>query len=466
MKRRIFSVGLELPSAAVEGVPLRSERSLLDADIILFEPNRPTDYDVEKQYLGKSLLYESSSFRFMTDMQHWRSELNTAFEGGKTIIIYLARPEEVYVYTGQESHSGTGRSRQTTKGVKSVDTYDAIPLSFGSVVSATGEGIRIVKDLGPLSAYWSLCSRYSRYEVYLADTFKEPILVTWTGSKTVGAMVRGNQGTIILLPPLRAPDDVFIRNDKDGEPVWTRHALEFGRQFVACIVGLDRALREEAGVTPAPDWTRDSAYRFEEESRLEEELRQLESRIRDLQDERTSLFLDRERAGNLRRLLYEKGKPLENAILECLSLLGFKAERVREGESDFDAVFVSQEGRFLGEAEGKDSKAVTIDKLSQLERNLHEDFAREGVTEYATGVLFANAFRLLPPDQRGEFFTAKCLSGAKRSGVALIRTPDLFRVAKYLKSKDDPSFAEACRKAFVRGMGTIVEFPETPSNSE
>ena len=139
--------------------------------------------------------------------------------------------------------------------------------------------------------------------------------------------------------------------------------------------------------------------------------------------------------------------------------MGFKAEPFQNAESEFDVVFVSAEGRFLGEAEGKDNKPINIDKLSQLERNIHEDFEREGVTEHAHGVLFGNAFRLLPLKERGEFFTAKCASGAKRSGTALIRTPDLFEVARYLKSKPDDDFATLCRKAIMDAKGQTVTFP-------
>lgn len=71
-------------------------------------------------------------------------------------------------------------------------------------------------------------------------------------------------------------------------------------------------------------------------------------------------------AGAIRALLYEKGKPLEHAIIEALRLLGFTAASFKESDSEFDVVFESGEGRLIGEAEGKDNKAVNIDKLRQL----------------------------------------------------------------------------------------------------
>lgn len=71
-------------------------------------------------------------------------------------------------------------------------------------------------------------------------------------------------------------------------------------------------------------------------------------------------------AGDHRALLFEKGKPLENAIIETLRMLGSTAEPYRDSDSEFDVVFESAEGRLNGEAEGKDNKAVNIDKLRQL----------------------------------------------------------------------------------------------------
>jgi hypothetical protein len=142
--------------------------------------------------------------------------------------------------------------------------------------------------------------------------------------------------------------------------------------------------------------------------------------------------------------------------------LGFKADNFKESESEFDAIFSSEEGRFLGEVEGKDNKAINIDKLSQLERNIQEDFAREEITEFAKGVLFGNAHRLLPPSERLEFFTQKCIGGAQRLKVALVRTPDLFVISKYLKEHNDLAFAKSCREAILKTEGEVVEFPPAP----
>src|SRR5207244_4389409 len=137
-----------------------------------------------------------------------------------------------------------------------------------------------------------------------------------------------------------------------------------------------------------PDWASVEAYSLPLEERVRAESVKLDREIAALAERGKELQKQIEEASELRALLFETGKPLESAVLKALRLLGFKAEPFTDGESEFDAIFTSREGRFLGEAEGKDTKAINIDKMSQLERNLQEDFAREGVTAYAKGVLF------------------------------------------------------------------------------
>ena len=181
-----------------------------------------------------------------------------------------------------------------------------------------------------------------------------------------------------------------------------------------------------------------------------------------LQQKRTKLEQQLAEAGQLRSLLYETGSPLEQAVRDALILFGFSVKTYKESDSEFDVIFESSDGRLIGEVEGKDNRAITIEKLDQLERNLREDFARDEVSEFAKGVLFGNSKRLTPPSERGETFTAKCMTASKRSGIALVCTTDMYGPARYLRETIDPSYASACRKAILGTAGNIVVFPLRP----
>ena len=117
----------------------------------------------------------------------------------------------------------------------------------------------------------------------------------------------------------------------------------------------------------------------------------------------------------------------------------------------------------MGRRRGAKKKPIAIGKMRQLETNILEDFSRDGVSEQAKGILFGNAYRLIPPNKRpAEHFTAKCIKAAERNGTALIRTCDLFEVAKYLANRPDIEFAALCRNAILNTFGEEVRFPVPP----
>ena len=273
--------------------------------------------------------------------------------------------------------------------------------------------------------------------------------------------MRSDTGNVFLLPPIDSDSGQFVHKVR-GDLDWTPNARKFGKQLVGCLIDLHTVLIEEREETPPPQWVMEPSYNIREEVALADDIEEVDRNLQTLVEKKNSLTARKKTAGGMRRLLYEKGKPLENAILEVLRLMGFSAKPFQDAESEFDVVFASPKGRFLGEAEGKDNKAINIDKHSQLERNINEDFERDGVKEYAHGVLFGNAYRATPVKDRHDFFTDKCVSAAKRMGTALVRTPDLFEVGRYLESSRDEVFAALCRMAIIDTRGGIVHFPTIP----
>ncbi|MBM3544139.1 MAG: hypothetical protein FJX44_06505 [Alphaproteobacteria bacterium] len=473
-KKRIFTVGFDLPGDEFEYVEFDSDQTLLDADIILFQPTlgnfRLAPF---AEYGGKSILDEHSSFASKRYLDHWRSEIVAAVGSGKLVVVYLVKPFELNRYTGEKRFSGTGRNRATTMMVTDVSSYEAIP-SITKVTSKSGSEVRLEKEGSYLAHYWSEFA--GPYEAEIEGEFNRVILRSRAGNRVVAAAFHAKSGgSLLLLPPLHYDEKVFLHdaaedeankeneeNEDEGQ-YWTEEAFKFGKRLVAVLVALSDTLKQSVQTTPPPAWSLDSKYRLSAETDMELVISERASAIIKLQNEKADLENQLVELGNLRSLLYEQGRPLENAVIEAMTLFGFKAEPFSDGESEFDCVFVSTEGRCLGEVEGKDNKAINIEKFSQLERNLQEDFERDEVTEHAKGVLFGNAYRLQPVDEREDFFTAKCISAAKRIEAALVRTPDLFGPAKYLKeNSSDSDYAAACRNAIFHAKGEVVVFPSPP----
>jgi hypothetical protein len=461
-EKNILSVGYDIPAFEETYLSFKSARSLLDADIVVFNPTL-RDFYSYTYYQGKRRISDDDSPNAVEHCRRWRQELIELVKSGKTAVVFLAPIEEVYVHLGEKTVSGTGRNQKVTYIVEPLNSYTALPFDLGTVVPKGGHEIRVLGDLKALAPYWAEFGSRSPYKVYLKQPKGTPILSAKMPDAIVGLFVKIGKGTAVLLPPLEYNDAEFTGKNKKGQTVWTKQAIQFGKRFVAALVELDRAFCAESEVTPAPAWVRDEAYTVPAEVRLEAQIRDANARIDALRSEREALGTRAAQAAALRDLLYEAGKPLERAVLRALKAMGFTAIPFREDGSEFDAVFSASEGRFIGEVEGKNDKAVSIEKLDQLERNIREDFARQESGMYAKGVLFGNAYRLRPPVERPASFTTKCHAAASRGKVSLVRTADLFPITRYLEDRADEEFASKCRAAIVSTEGAVVTFPPLPS---
>lgn len=460
-KKKILTIGFGLNDEGTEFSEFDSNLSLLDWDIIIFNPDiKEYTYRRESMFQGKPCLNDNDSFKLKSQSEHWRREIKSAIENGKLVVVFLEEITEVSIATGEKRFSGTGRNQKATRIVTNFNNYHSIPFDL-KPINTKGREIKLsAKNSEIISSYWQEFSSISSYKVILEGEII-PCLQTKHGDKVVGAIVQPKncEGALVCLPYI----DFYPSNFFDEEDEWTPESKLFASRFIKNIVSLDRSVRSTGEITPEPDWAKGDKYRLKEEVKSDQMLLKIEKRLEAVQAEKEAVLDKLNDMGRLRNLLFEKGKPLEYAILDALKIIGFSVSQFNDGESEFDAVFESKEGRLIGEAEGKDNKAINIDKLRQLALNIHEDLERDEVECPAKAVLFGNAFRLLPLNKRSEPFTEKCKSAATTSSTALVFTPDLFDVAKYLSDKRDSRFATKCRKAIINSVGR-VEFPKVPES--
>lgn len=467
--KNILSVGYQIPGYSDKYVPFNSDQSLLDADVIIFQPDfgvYSKDY-LNPYYQGKPSFDENESFRIKEDSSHWKKELHTALVAGKTIFVFFSRFEEIVLHTGQRNYQGTGRNARIINIVSLSHNYTWFPVELPSIVPKSGSEI-IFKNIPEFAILWKEFKSDFKYESYIDGKANIPIFVTKTGQKPVGAVFRIALGNLILLPPIRYDEEEFTKYDaKKKESFWTKSALQFGDRLVKVLVDIDNVLSASVKKTPSPAWVHRNEYKTAEESLIRKAILQRSAQINKLLGKKTALESDLNEELILKDLLYEKGKPLQEAVKRALRTLGYKAEGFREEDLEIDQIFTSPEGnRFVGETEGKDNAAVSIDKFRQLESNIQEDLQREEVEEPAIGALFGDGFRLKIPEKRESQFTKKCLKNAERISVVLIQTADLFEVANYINGSGDKNFAAKCRKAILDGRGKIVIFPDIPLTKE
>lgn len=461
MAKAIAAVQVDLISDTVVKFDYGSMTSLLDFDIVIFRPRMsyhfslyPTD---RNYYQGLKCLDDTASFELKKHTSHWNREILEAVRGGKTVIVLMSEYEEVFVATGDVSHSGTGRSRVTTRHVTNHNNYMAIPIQLSAVV-ANGNSMRLAtRGAEWLSGYWKEFEAASSYHATLEGTSARPTVLTKSGNKTVGLLFKpadGN-GHLVLLPDIETPRTFSLENSK----AVVKAAEQFGHRFIEALLRVDESLRSTDTTTPAPEWVSDEAFSLIAEAGLRARILDTEREISLLSTCRSKFETELAEVSVLKGLLYETGKPLEQAILKALTLLGFKAEPFNDASSEFDAVFESAEGRFIGEAEGKDSKPISVEKLRQLAMNIQEDLRREEVMKPAKPVLFGNGDRLAALENRGEPFTLKCRTAAEASNTVLVPTPELFKVARQQANYPDEAFARSCRIAMLEGQG-LVKFPQ------
>ena len=436
-KHHICCVGIDIPGEEFEFVSFHSGASLFDADLVLFKPK--LDYDTQigsSTHQGLPNLSDESSVENRNSLKHWRRELKEAFQSGKTIFIFLRKPSEVFAATGTQELSGTGRGQRVIRHVDIISSYEALPLSFESLAVARGTKVKLSSDGELLAAYWKALGTLSHYEVYYDHQKSTTLMYTKTGEKTVASLIKGKNGHLLLLPALDFEKDEFAIYDQERKSwVWSDDAVKSGRMLLSAIMEIHKHLKRTSLLSPAPAWVQEERFQLNVESKIQSKIQHIDKEIDKLTSQRQGLETELEDANLPKALLYEKGKVLELAVIDALRVIGFSASDYTDEESQFDIVFESKEGRFLGEAEGKDRTAINIDKLQQLERNIQEDFSKEHVDTYAKGVLFGNPHRLTDPRKRDTIFTKKALSAAKRSGFALVHTPDLFPVVQYLNER-------------------------------
>jgi hypothetical protein len=242
--KTIFAVGIDIPADGVKFVRFDSDTSLLDADIIVFNPDISGMYGYNyEHYQGKPCLSDHASFELKERLDHWRRQLNEATNAGKTVFIILSEKKELFVDSGQRQYSGTGRNARVTRLVAPCTNYDCIP---GALVftPCTGETMRLADRAEILADYWRHMASRSYYKVTIDGKVSQQLVVTKDGTRALGALLRWKDtpGSMLLLPATTFDDEDYTET-KSGELRWTKKAIATGSQMVASLLAIDETIR-------------------------------------------------------------------------------------------------------------------------------------------------------------------------------------------------------------------------------
>lgn len=457
--KSIVTVNTDIPGIS-DSYNYNSGQSLHDHDIVVFDPTLPYYYNDIHFSSGASAIGINEGKQALANITHWKTELTGILKDGKTVFFLLGPHLEETYATG----TTPSKTRTITYTTAMLTNYAVLPFPV-KVINSKGSKIKIVDSR--FRTLFDALKEHIAYEVYLDMEQKTPIATTASGNKVLSTVyqLKGHPGHLVLLPYFNLSD--LADSDSEGNDVWTKEALGIGTKLIKALVELDKVLTQQSDRTPQPEWV-DNISKSGYIKKLGSEIEKIDQAIIEKEKARVKKHSELEDALNPTALLYETGKPLERAIESALMQLGYNVSTFREGPLEIDHVIISPGGkRLIGEAEGKDNTAISIDKFRQLETNINEDFQREEVTEPALGVLFGNGYRLKDPANRGTQFTDKCLINAKRLSTVLIQTSDLFAIAMYLQDNPgDEDYKKECRKIIESASGKVAHFPSITTQKE
>jgi len=440
----------------------------MDADVLLISPDslRPLGDWVSFTSSDGGCYNVKASNRYTQNISHLKKEIEDHLNAGKNVFIFLTAEEMQTLSNGVSSP----RKGQNSYSTYTYSNYNFLPIDIGKLTSASGKHVQFSGN-HIFSEFYNKFKSNLEYELYVENPKEAQIVFTGKDkSKILGAIYKVGSGHLVTLPGLTFNEKDFTETKEgangDKKEFWNKKGLAFGNSLVSCLLEIDKKLSSDSEKTPAPDWMENEYFLGNKEKILNDSISSNVEKIEKIKLKNENLQIELEEERKLKDLLFEQGKPLENAVIKALKILGYKAENYDDGELEMDQVIVSPENiRYIGENEGKDNKDINITKFRQLVDALNADFAREEVEEKAFGILFGNAERLKEPAKRKLDFTDKCKSGAEREKIALVKTIDLFTVAKYLNENDDEDFKKECRDAIHKGLGEIVKFPVIPINN-
>jgi len=462
MKKQIFTIGYMIPTFDENYVDFYDELSLMDADILLISPDslEPRGDWVSFTTSDDGCYNIAASKIYKQKISCLNKEIEDHLNAGKNVFVLLTKREEYQLANSISSE----RKGQKTFHAEIYTNYNFLPINIGTLTSASGKHVEFSGNL-IFSDFYEKFKKNLEYQLYIENPNEAQVVFTGKDkTKVLGAIYKVKNGHLVALPFIKYDEKKFtIYKKKEKQSYWTDDAIKFGKALVKAFVDIDKALRKGGDRTPPPDWISRKDFQLVQEQVLNKDIEEKSKKINALILQKNELLTRMDQEVRLRDLLFEKGKTLENAINLALKVLGYRAENYNDGNLELDHVITSPKGdRFIGEAEGKDTSAINIDKFRQLATNIQEDLQREEVENSAVGILFGNGFRLMKPSERAEQFTTKCINAAKSSNCVLVRTTDFFRVAKYIKESKDKTFAKSCRDAIKNSFGKIVEFPILP----
>lgn len=202
------------------------------------------------------------------------------------------------------------------------------------------------------------------------------------------------------------------------------------------------------GYTP-PGWT--DTISVPHVTEVEEEIQKKKKQIDSLYDEIGQLNDERNALNSVLKLLYASGHDLEEIVQFCFEELGASVAPAKYGQEEYVLQYEGNE--YLVEVKGV-SKSISLTHQRQLYDYMID--YEEDTGQVCKGILFGNAWRTIPPNERDTNkpeFPDNVVRRAKELNVALVSSTRFFKV--YCQFMNDKSKASLIMKEILNHNGVI-----------
>lgn len=438
---RIGAIGCDFENKDISNVPFRSVMSLLDYDLILWDPsllfdNYSTDWR-NPTYSGYKCLSNDESVLFADELNRRKTEMVDLLESGRPLVIFIPQPDMLYHWTGQTTYSGTGANRRSTNLVTKFSLNDAFPISNIETVAAEGEYIEFRGD-PVFKIYWDRMKEYHFYSAYFKSNIGKPFLFIKGTEKPVGTYIKTKKSFILLLPSIDP-----VRNTK-------KETREISKKSLDSLLDLIKKIQMDIGDFSLPSWA--DEYQLPEEK---DEINVISTKEREMNELIKTISKEKEKLNRLKeyKLLFSgTGKSLELIVKKVFEEIGFT---VKEGIIGRDDLILNYNDKVaVAEIKGV-TKSASEKNAAQLEKWVMEYFAENSI--HPKGFLIINSFNNLPlKDRDNEDFPHQMLTFSEHREHCLITTIQLLGL--FLKIKEVPDQQETLINELFTTIGKYPRF--------
>lgn len=418
----------------MKNINFNSRDTVFDADIVLINPIdlRSVWEPYVAQYIDGSRAIPREKSGGVKSIFEWRrDQISKILYEGKIVFAFLSRRESCLYHENSRIHPREGV----------ITNYSWCPEHddfWTEMINGEGDKLILSNSKHWMASFYHAFKDILYYQACLKSV--NNVFVTNGANLAVGFESIYNKGHLVFLPTFKKspPSDKLIG------------------VLIQCA---SKILGEKIATSP-PDWV--ASFKLPGEDQQLTKIADCTTKIMEINQDKEAQEKNLEEIIEFKRLLYEQGNLLGHIVIKSLRKLGFDAKSFKQDDMEHDIIFTSSEGRGLAEVEGKDKKAIDIDKFRQLNTNIDEDFDNQGENaEYAHGVLIGNAYRFQEPSKRTpQQFTDKVVKDAKRKQFALLTTMELYRAIEYIFSHpDDEDFKKKCRETIFATKGAEIKFP-------